>query len=104
MNDVSADQLKAAVESQRGGKATDVQSVPAKEVYESMTVWEGVVTVFDLAGHPKGTRAYAWSYPAVGSYKRRYFAVPHTGRINSPIEAVRAAIVAEQKAAKGDRL
>jgi hypothetical protein len=32
-----------------------------------------------------------------GSTKRRFFAVLHTERINSPLEAVRAAIVAEHK-------
>ena len=51
--------------------------------------------VFDLAGHPSATRAYAWSSPIEESTKRRFFAVLHTDRINSPLEAVRAAIVAE---------
>jgi hypothetical protein len=62
------------------------------------TVWEGVVHVFDLAGHPTATRAYAWSSPIEGSTKRRFFAALHTERINSPVEAVRAAIVAERRA------
>ena len=55
--------------------------------------------VFDLAGHPTATRAYAWSSPIEGSTKRRFFAVLHTERINSPLEAVRAAIVAEHRKA-----
>jgi hypothetical protein len=33
------------------------------------------VQVFDLAGHPTATRAYAWSSPIEGSTKRRFFAV-----------------------------
>ena len=32
-----------------------------------------------------------------GPTKRRFFAVLHTDRINSPLEAVRAAIVAERR-------
>jgi hypothetical protein len=32
-----------------------------------------------------------------GSVKRRFFAVLHTARINSALEAVRAAIVAERR-------
>ena len=60
-------------------------------------MWEGVVHVFDLAGHPTAARAYAWSSPIEGSTKRRFFAVLHTERINSPIEAVQAAIVAERR-------
>jgi hypothetical protein len=43
------------------------------------TVWEGMVHVFDLEGHPKATRAYAWSSPIEGSTKRRLFAVLHGG-------------------------
>jgi len=40
------------------------------------------------------------SWPIEGSEKRRFFAVLHTERINSPLEAVRAAIVAEQRATR----
>ena len=57
---------------------------------EGQTVWGCVVHIFDLAGHPTATRAYAWSSPIEGSTKRRFFAVLHTERINSPVEAVRA--------------
>ena len=92
-----AAQLKEAVEHMHGGTATLAQSVPVHETFEGKPVWEGVVHVFDLAGHPTATRAYAWSSPIEGSAKRRFFAVLHTPRINSPLEAVRAAIVAEQR-------
>jgi hypothetical protein len=55
------------------------------------------VHVFDLDGHPKATRAYAWSSPIEGSDKRRFFAVLHLGPVTGPVEAVRVAIVAEQR-------
>ena len=93
-------QLKEVVETQHGGTATLVQAVPVKETFESQTVWEGIVHVFDLYGHPKATRAYAWSSPIEGSDKRRFFAVLHIPPIVSPIDAVRAAIVAEHRAEK----
>jgi hypothetical protein len=92
--------LQHAIESQHGGTATFAQSAPVKETWEGQTVWEGVVHVFDLAGHHMATRAYAWSSPIEGSTKRRFFAVLHTERINSPVEAVRAAIVAEHRQQK----
>jgi hypothetical protein len=38
-----------------------------------------------------------WSSPIEGSDKRRFFAVLHQGPIKSPGDAVRAAIVAEQR-------
>lgn len=73
------------------------QSVPVKEMHGGIPVWEGIVHVFDLEGHPKATRAYAWSSPIDGSDKRRFFAVLHLGPVTGPVEAVRAAIVAETR-------
>jgi hypothetical protein len=99
-HDVQISELKHAIESQHGGTATLAQSVPIKETHAGATVWEGVVHVFDLEGHPTASRAYAWSSPIEGSDKRRFFAVLHAGPVKSPVDAVRAAIVAEQRAAK----
>src|SRR3954471_11185944 len=98
MPEVEADELKEAIERMHGGSASLAQSVPVRETFEGKPVWEGVVHVFDLTGHPTAARAYAWSSPIEGSTKRRYFAALHTDRINSPLAAVRAAIVAENRA------
>jgi hypothetical protein len=97
MTEAETDQLRLAVESQHGGKATLTQSVPVKEIFDGKTVWEGVVHVFDLADNPKATRAYAWSSPIKGSTKRRFFAVLRIRGITGPVEAVRAAIVQEHR-------
>lgn len=97
--EASHSELKQAIEFQHGGTATLAQSVPVKETFEGKTVWEGVVHVFDLADHPKATRAYAWSYELPDG-KRRFFAVLQIPPINTPQDAVRAAIVAEQRASK----
>lgn len=98
MEEVSTDQLKASVEGQHGGKAALVEAVPVKEEWQGKTVWEGIVHVFDLEGHPKATRAYAWSSPVEGTDRRRFYAVLHLGGIRSSLDAVRAAIVAERRA------
>jgi hypothetical protein len=100
MIDVSIDQLKEAVERQHSCVAHLGQSVPVRERHGDAMVWEGLVHVFDLTGHPKATRAYAWSSPIEGSDKRRFFAVLHLPPVTSPVEAVRAAIVAEQRSTK----
>jgi hypothetical protein len=97
---METDQLKDVVERKHGGSAQFARSVPVRETFEGKAVWEGVVHVFDLVGHPTATRAYAWSSPIEGSTKRRLFAVLHTTRINSPLEAVRAAIGAEHRATR----
>jgi hypothetical protein len=96
MSEVTQADLKRAVESQHGGTATYVQSVPVHETFREQTVWDGMVAVFDLAGHPSAKRAYAWSYELPDG-KRRFFAVLHVPPIIEPREAVRAAIVAEQR-------
>ena len=67
------------------------------EVFSEQPVWEGVVHVFDLEGHPTATRAYAWSSPIEGSTKRRFYAVLHVPPISSAAKAVRAAIVADYR-------
>ena len=101
MTEVSTDQLKQAVESQHGGTATYVQTVPVHERHGDQTVWNGAVAIFDLAGHPKAKRAYAWSsHVDENSTKRRFVTVLGVPPITGPVEAVRAAIVAEARAAK----
>jgi hypothetical protein len=95
--EVSPDQLKQAVESQHGGKATLLQSAPVREEFNGETVWDGVVHVFTLDGHPAAKMAYAWSYELENG-SRRFFAVLHAPPITSPRDAVRAAIVAEARA------
>ena len=100
MVDVEADQLKQAVERMHDCKAQLIQSLPVHETFGSETVWDGLVHVFQIKGHQVATRAYAWSSPIEGSDKRRFFAVLHIPPIVSPVDAVRAAIVAEHRGAK----
>ena len=60
-------------------------------------VWRGTVHVFELKGNEKAKRAYAWSYELENG-NRQFFAVLHIPPIDSPVKAVRAAIVAEARA------
>jgi|SRR5580692_6765666 hypothetical protein len=95
MTETSSDQLKQAVQSQHGGKATFIQSVPIHEERRGKTIWNGAVQIYDLADSPSGaTKAYAWSY-GLPDGKRRMFAVLHAGAITGPRDAVRAALVEE---------
>jgi hypothetical protein len=91
MMEVEADQLREAVERIHGSTAKLVQAVPVCETFQGQTVWEGVVQVFDLVGHPTASRAYAWSSPIEESTNRRFFAVLHKPPVGSPQAAVRAA-------------
>lgn len=89
--------LADAVQMQHGVHATFTQTVPVRETFQGRPVWEGVVHVFDVTGHPQATRAYAWSAMIDGSDKRRVYAVLGMGAIKTPLDAVRAAIVAESR-------
>ncbi len=100
--EVDASELKRAIETQHGGTATLVQAVPVKETFDGKTVWDGVVHVFDLADNPKATRAYAWSSPIEGTHRRRFYAVLDVPPIDSPVAAVRAAIVQEHRSRGGE--
>lgn len=94
-SEASIEALVKAILDLHGCKATWIESVPVREVFEGDTVWEGVVQVFDLQDHPKATRCYAWSHGLENSKKRRFFAVLDQGSVDSAQAAVRAAIVNE---------
>lgn len=95
--EAEVDQLRRAIEGLHRCSASLAQSVPVVESRGEEIVWEGVVHVFDLAGHPTASRVYAWSSSVESSDKPRYFAVMHEGSIVAPADAVRAVIEAERR-------
>lgn len=97
MREVSADQLQQAIEVQHHCHARLAHVEAVSEEFSGERVWEGLVHVFDLEGHPNATRAYAWSSPIEGSERRKFYAVLHAGPITSAGDAVRAAIVADHR-------
>jgi hypothetical protein len=89
-------QLKATIQRLHGVEATHLESIPVKEVFQGKTVWEGIVEVFELHGHPKAPKAYAWSHDTDDPKNpRRHVTVLHIHPITSAREAVRAAIMQE---------
>ena len=76
--------------------STHIESVPVKETFQGKTVWEGVVEVFQLHGHPKAARVYVWSYDTDDPKQpTRYAILLHVFPVISPQAAVREAIVEE---------
>lgn len=90
------DELAEVIQQMHGAKATHVESVPVKEMHQGCTVWEGIVEVFELSGHPKATHAYAWISETETKIKQ-HITVLKIPPVVSPITAVRAAIVQEFK-------
>ena len=77
------------------------QTVPVHEVFRGKTAWRGRVEVFDLSGHPKAKRAYAWSHrTGPGDQQERFVTVLELPPVTDPQTAVKVAIVAESKKAK----
>jgi hypothetical protein len=89
------DELKDVIKRLHGVESTHVESVPIKEVFQDKTVWDGIVEVFELHGHPKAPRIYAWAYETDNPKKPKHVTVLHFGPITSPLLAVRAAIIQE---------
>lgn len=90
--------LRDVIHKLHGARATHVQSVPVKETFRGKTVWDGIVEVFDLAGHPKANRIYAWSHDTDDpEHPKRHVTVLHIPPVVSPQTAVQAVIVQECK-------
>lgn len=94
MDDAGVEALREAIRHMHGCEATWVESVPVRETFDGQVVWEGEVQVFDVTGHPKAKRVYAWSYATEGG-RRRFQAVLHLPPIDGALAAVRAAVMAD---------
>jgi hypothetical protein len=89
-------ELRDVIRRLHGAEAKHVQSVAVKETFKDEVVWNGVVEVFDILGHPKANRVYAWAHNVSQPKRfRRQIAVLHIPPVVSPETAVRAAIVQE---------
>jgi hypothetical protein len=55
--------LQSVIHRLHGCDSTHIESVPVHEVFQGQTIWDGLVEVFALAGHPDAGKAYAWSRP-----------------------------------------
>ncbi len=90
------EELKDVIRKLHGVDSTHRASVPVKEVFDGKTMWDGIVEVFDLHGHPKANMAYAWSHATDDpAHPKRHITVLHIPPAVSPETAVRAAIVQE---------
>ena len=89
-------ELQAVIRKLHGVESHHVESVPVKEVFQGKTVWEGIGEVFELHGHPKAPKIYAWSHDTDDAeHPRRHVTVLHIHPVTSAAAAVKAAIVQE---------
>jgi hypothetical protein len=91
--------LQETIRRLHGVESRHIESVPVKEMFQGKTIWNGVVEVFELIGHPKATRAYAWMHDTNDpEHPRRHVTVLRIAPITSAAAAVRAAIIQEFRA------
>ena len=86
-------ELRDVINHLHGAKATYLESVPVKEIFQGQTVWDGVVEVFLLKGHPKTDRVYAWIHQTDdAAHPKRHVTVLHIPPVVSHRTAVQAVI------------
>jgi hypothetical protein len=91
--------LRDVIRKLHGVESTHRESVPVKEIFKGTTIWDGVVEVFTLHGHPTANTAYAWSHATDDpDHPKRHVTVLHVPPAVSPETAVRAFIVQEFRA------
>ena len=87
-------ELRDVINHLHNAKAKHLESVPVKESFQGQTVWDGVVEVFHLTGHPKTNKVYAWIHQTDDpAHPKRHVTVLHIPPVVSPRTAVQAAIV-----------
>lgn len=88
------EELRQAIRATHGCDSKHAATTPVKEVFQGRAAWEGEVETFDLIGHPKAKRAYAWGYPDEKRAGRlTIVSVLEIPPVTSPETAVKAAIV-----------
>src|SRR5260370_31191778 len=94
-------ELQAAILNLHGCESTYLESVPVTEEFQGQTIWQGEVEVFEIRGHPKAKRCYAWGHvTGDNDQARRYITVLELPPVDSPQTAVKAAIMQEIKNAR----
>ncbi len=92
------DGLQVAIQELHKCGAVYRQTVPVHEVFRGQTVWRGDVEVFDLTGHPKATRCYAWSHlDGLKDERTRFVTVLEIPPVKDAKTAVQASIMADAK-------
>ena len=95
------EQLQSVIRKLHGVHSTHVKSVPVTERFKGEVIWDGIVEVFQLHGHPKATHAYAWSHDTDDPENpKRSITVLNIPPATSPESAVRAAIMQELRDAE----
>jgi hypothetical protein len=93
--------LQAAIKQLHGCEAVHHKTVFVDEKFEGNNIWKGEVEVFNLKGHPKAARCYAWMQREAGKGVRT-IALLERWPVDSPCAAVKFAIAFNFSIPTGD--
>jgi hypothetical protein len=107
MEPETIEEQKQEIWAVHGAAARHIETVRVREViryaaspYE-MVLWDGEVAVYEITGHPKATRCYAWT--GKDWHKPKTTTVLEMPPVDSPQAAVRDTLVATLKQARKNR-
>jgi hypothetical protein len=90
--------LKKAIRDLHGCDSEHVETISVHEQFQGQTVWRGEVEAFEIRGHPKAARCYAWSsWLESGGTREEFFAVVQSPPIVTAVDAVRASLATETR-------
>ena len=93
---VNLEELRYVIEDTHRCKVGGLaEVVEVRILRRNKSTWEGPVHVFEIDGHPKATRCYAWPEP-VNETTITVRAVLHSDRISSAQTAVLSVIARER--------
>ena len=86
--------LRRAIWNIHGSHAVHVGTVAVKKTANGGILWEGPIEVFDLVGHARAKRSYAWGFPRdPAGEPLNIFTVLEVPPVDSPQAAVGASLV-----------
>ena len=91
MNEIPLPEFEQAIRATHDARSRLAEQVQVIEKFKGKIVWEGAVLVFELLDHPTAPKCYCWEVDG------RVTCVLHESPVDSPLAAVRAAIVSEAR-------
>ncbi len=92
------EELREVIRRVHGVDSEHLRTVAVKESLQGNTLWNGLVEVFELKGHPSAEHAYAWADRMDDpTHRRHHVTILELPPIKSAQDAVRVAIEQELK-------
>lgn len=90
--------LQAAIQQLHGCGAVWREAAPVHLAFRGKTVWQRDVEIFDVTGHPKAKRCYAWSHrEGPDDQGKRFVAVLEIPPVDPAKNAVQVQVVKDVK-------